>query len=145
MQIRYPKNLSESGLNTVQLYTDVCSLGLYRFQGILTEQMFKSKWENVERIFKEHGITVPKFSNGKFAMNIAHQFINSLRCRYDTGDSCCYYYIPKSIKCYGTNLSLYKVIKLIEYGNDIISPMHWVGHSVMLFYDYILGGEDRKA
>ena len=70
---------------------------------------------------------------------ICDQYINQLRCTYDVTSGYCYYYIPNTIRCVGTNSCLLDVIRLIEYGNNYVPPMNWVRHSYLEFVDYIEG------
>ena len=70
--------------------------------------------------------------------SIVNQYINSLTCYYDTSAEKCYYTISDLIKINGTNMSLSKLIQIIEFGDKGIPPMNWIRHSYLIFEDIVM-------
>lgn len=138
MRLKYPKNFEESESNNITEYIRLCQIDMYRFKGILKQNINITRWKTLQHTFQDNNIVESTFVRKVNVFNIANQFINELCCSFDRINSYCYYYVPDTIRCVGTNTSLNKVIRLIEYGNDKIPPMNWIRHSYMKFSDYVL-------
>lgn len=139
LRIRYPKNFSESKEYDVQSYIRTCNIDIYKLKGILKNNINKPKCNVVREKLLKHNILNTTFTKTISVDRICDQYINQLRCTYDVTSGYCYYYIPNTIRCVGTNSCLLDVIRLIEYGNNYVPPMNWVRHSYLEFVDYIEG------
>ena len=140
MNIKYPINISKSGLDKKGYYRN-CQLDMYTFRMILKQNINVSRLTALQKTLEENKIVEGSFKElpKNFTIIIVNQFINELRCTYNPTSECCYYYIPKTIRCAGTNVELLYIIKLIEFGNDKIPPLGWISHSYNKFKDYIAG------
>lgn len=138
LRLRYPLNLTESRKGSQQNYYQACCLSIYSLKGMLYRNINVSRWNSLQKVFEENNVFNNTFIRNVKTINIAHQYINELRCYYNSADDYCYYYVPDTVRCIGTNYSLNKIIKLIEYGNDMIAPMNWIRHSYILFVDKIV-------
>jgi hypothetical protein len=138
LQVRYPLNMAESDRDK-QSYIRLCLLDLATFKIILRQYMNIPRLIALQGTFDKSKVLKTTFlrTNTKHTVLIADQFINELRCRFDEQSGYCYYYIPRTIRCIGTNISLLYIIKLIEYGNDVIPPFGWISHSYLKFKDYL--------
>jgi hypothetical protein len=143
IRLKYPKNFEESECQTFDEYTRLCQINLYRFKGILKQNINITRWKVLQKTFEENNILEGTFIRKINVLSIAYQFINELKCSFNKPDSCCYYYTPDTIRCTGTNMSLNKTIRLIEYGNDKVPPMNWIRHSYLKFSDYVLGNDTK--
>ena len=135
MKIWMPVNFETSKEPNIQAYIFSCNLHLYHLRAILSANIIKSKWE----IFLAKLQNIKDFSevNVDRLKNAQYQYINSLVCEFDKQQSRCYFYVPPTVRCKGTDIDLNKVIKLAEFGNDTIPPMNWIRHSCLKFKDYI--------
>ena len=69
--------------------------------------------------------------------------MNNLNCFYNANQGKCYYSVSDSIKCIGTNNNLNYLIRLCEYGNDIVPPLNWIRHSYNKFVDIVRDEENE--
>lgn len=149
MKIWMPVNLAESKEPNLDAYVLECKLLLYRLRSILLAHMIKTKWKIFAQKIKETDSDELKIL--KNVESIPLQYINNLQCYLDRDLAKCYFAVPDKLRCKGSILSLDKVVRLAEYGNDTIPPMNWIRHSVVKFYDFILfdlglknnGGKDK--
>ena len=142
MKIWYPIKFGEFESDNIQLYTMKCQTDLSSFRIFLRSNFNNLRWKLVpEKLKKVSNIQLLRDIKPN---DIAIQYINSLQCRYDTSSGCCYYYVPDLVRCNGTTQSLNFVIRLIEYGNDDVTPMNWIRHSYIKFTDFIMEGNVKK-
>ena len=140
MKIWYPIQYDESKNGSTIMYIATCQVNLKIFKNILFRNILTTKWSALTDTLCETGIINNTFTRRFKAIQIAQQYVNNLRCYYDANLAKCYYMVPDSIKCVGTDLQLNKVIKLIEYGDKNVPPINWIRHSYLIFKDMILGG-----
>ena len=141
MKIWYPLEYDEIKYKNISAYILACQIQLYTLKSILKRNIIYSKWEALKEPLTEIGVIDEKtFIRRYKPVDIAYQFVNNLKCYYDVNITKCYYAVQDSVRCVGTNVSLNKVIKLLEYGNKYIPPINWVRHSYIIFKDNILEG-----
>ncbi|MBO7212378.1 MAG: hypothetical protein J6V44_15430 [Methanobrevibacter sp.] len=142
MKIWYPIKFSEFNSDNLQLYLLKCQADLGSFKLFLKSNYNDLRWKVVTNKLRDvASINLLRDIN---AGDIASQFINSLQCKYDANTGCCYYFVSEFVKCNGTTESLNFVIRLIEYGNDALTPMNWIRHSYLKFTDFVTKGFENN-
>lgn len=136
MKIWMPVNQEQSKKPNIESYVFSCNLYLYRLRSILFAHMIKTKWKIFEQKLNESDSD--ELKSLKNVESIPLQYMNSLKCFLDRDLAKCYFAVPEKIRCNGSSLSLDKVVRLAEYGNDDIPPMNWIRHSTLKFYDYVI-------
>lgn len=144
MKIWYPINFAQSKEKDVSFYNTSCCLSLYRFKGILKNDLYRlnTRLPSMENRLKQcEAMNV----TNEFRFNlkkILNYYIGCLTCKYDISSARCYYYVPDTVRCPDTSNSLNFVIRLVEYGNDTVPPLNWIRHSYTLFEEYIGGNNE---
>lgn len=136
MKIWYPLNMKETNIDDQSRYILKCSLEIGTIRSFLRSNINSVRWNALTD--KLQDIEEIEFTKKVSALTIANQYISNLQCFYDAPSSMCYYMVPDMIRCIGTNTSLNKVIRFIEYGTVDIKPMNWIRHSYNQFTDFIL-------
>ena len=139
MKIWYPIEYDVAKHHSVFGYVSMCRIDTALLQSILRNKINKTRWISYDTRLSSCKAIHKTAENAVInSLDLANRYINSLQCYYDIGKGCCYYSIPLMIRCPNTIDSLDYVIRLIEYGNDEIPPMHWIRDSVEDFNTAVL-------
>lgn len=140
MILWFPKKKKDEEDSSIYIYS--CRAALSTFKMILNSNINKPSMKRIDNILK--GKNVLDFTNkDRFSIfSVIRFYESSLACYYDDKERRCYYEIPKIIKCPNTTNSLQFVIRLIEFGNDLIPPTNLIRHSYRKFCElYDSGGK----
>lgn len=142
MKIWFPISLEDTENNDVNRYILKCYGYLYTLRAILKSNIILPKWKVIETKLQENNL-LDVVGNKFNISNIPYQYVNNLNCFYNANQGKCYYGVPDSIKCIGTNNNLNYLIRLCEYGNDVIPPLNWIRHSYHKFVDIVRDEENE--
>lgn len=145
MKIWYPITFEDSGMDDLSSYITACAFDLLLLQSILRNNINLTRWNTLtEKLPKCKHILIQNTHYFK-ATKIPTQYISYLRCNYDNAAGQCYYSVPDNVRCIGTATPLNKVVKLIEYGNDLIPPFGWIRHSYVAFKTRVMGDVKNES
>ena len=128
----------------LSVYIYSCRAALSVFKMILNSNINHPSMKRIETVLKSKNVL--DFTNkDRFSiLSVIQCYESSLVCYYDEKSCRCYYEVPKIIKCPNTTNSLQFVIRLIEFGNDLIPPTNWIRHSYNKFCKlYDSGGKQQ--
>jgi hypothetical protein len=141
LRLWFPKNFEESKKENINDYITECTIAINPLKMILRNNINISRWNLLTTKLINSEIVDVQNSYKFLARRIPLQYIDRLLVAYDTTTSKCYYYVPDMVRCQYTTNSLNDVVRLIEYGNNTIPPMHWLRDSYMQFVDLIMENE----
>lgn len=141
LKLWFPKNFEESKKENINDYITQCTIAINPLKTILRNNINISRWNLLTTKLIDSEIVDVENSYKFLARRIPLQYIDRLLVAYDTATSKCYYYVPDMVRCQYTTNSLNDIVRLIEYGNNRIPPMHWLRDSYMQFVDLIMENE----
>ena len=121
-----------------------CNTYLSQFRMILQSNINIPSMKRIEKILKERDFLLFVNKERFSILQTLNQYISSLNCYYDESENKCYFDIAGITRCINTKNSLQFVIRLIEFGNDIVPPTNWIRHSYVKFLDFIGDQEVEK-
>lgn len=117
-------------------YINYCNVKLQELKILLKTRLDNNKLSTRKNSLLESNSIIWLPNTINFNLNsITDTYIKRLYCSLDRANNHCYYTIPIGIRCPGTKTSLDTVIRLIEFGNDIIPPMNWIRHTYHEFVE----------
>lgn len=114
-------------------YVSKCRSMIAVFKMCFNSCVNRSSLLRIERIMKENNMLDFLNKDRVSILQALNQYTASLKCYYDKRRNQCYYDTPKIVKCNNTTTSLEYVMRLIEFGNDLIPPTNLIRHSYNKF------------
>lgn len=137
MKLWYPYKYDSEEYSSIELYILKCSTSITLLRSCLLQSVNKTRIASMQgRI--DNCSAIHYTDNTKFSLqSILNLYISSLQCKYDSSSLTCYFAISDIIKCPHTMDSLNYIIRLVEYGNDEIPPLHWLNDGYNRYKDNI--------
>ncbi len=136
MKLWFP--ISGDDFNYTNEYINYCESRLSEFKILLRNKLNVSKLNSrKDGLLNSKNIRwLPTTINFKLT-SITDMYIRRLHCELDKNSNRCYYTVHNGVKCPGTETSLNTVIKIIEFGNELVPPMNWIRHTYQEFVETI--------
>lgn len=114
-----------------ELYKAFVKSELKNFRKLLISNIPYIRLRSVEKSLTKTAVI--SFDPGFKLEDVLLYYVKSLRYVYYEKTNVCGYIIQPDMGCPYTKAPLDKVIRLVEHGNEVVQPLHWIGPTFSQF------------